>query len=90
LYFCNFGLTENAVVIKTLGKNTFSIYITMKKNNYMLKLAHENYVLRIKCNDLQKELLEIKEKQEELYRNHANTVLVLQSNYIKKNRSSSF
>ena len=62
----------------------------MKKNNYMLKLAHENFVLRIKCNDLQREVLELKQKQEELYRNHANTVLVLQSKYIKKNRSASF
>ena len=78
------------MVIKTLGKNNISIYITMKKNNYMLKLAHENYVLRIKCNDLQQEVLELKQKQEELYRNHANTVLVLQSKYIKKNRSASF
>jgi shikimate kinase len=78
------------VVIKTLGKNNFSIYITMKKENYMLKLAHENYMLKIKYNDLQKEIQELKQKQEELYRNHANTVLVLQSKYIKKNRSASF
>jgi len=52
----------------------------------MLKLAHENYMLKIKCSNLQKEILELKQKQEELYRNHANTVLVLQ----KKNRSASF
>lgn len=62
----------------------------MKKNNYMLKLAHENYVLRLKCNDLQNEIQQLKEKQEALYINHANTVLMLQTNKPKNLRSLSF
>ena len=62
----------------------------MKKNNYMLKLAHENYVLRLKCNDLQNEIQQLKEKQEALYITHANTVLMLQTNKPKNLRSLSF
>lgn len=62
----------------------------MKKENYMLKLAHENYVLRLKCNDLQNEIQELKEKQETLYRTHANTVLMLQTKKRKNSRSLSF
>jgi hypothetical protein len=62
----------------------------MKKNNYMLKLAHENYVLRLKCNDLQNEIQQLKEKQEALYITNANTVLMLQTNKPKNLRSLSF
>ena len=62
----------------------------MKKNNYMLKLAHENYVLRLKNIDLQNEIQELKEKQENLYRTHANTVLMLQTKKRKNSRSLSF
>jgi hypothetical protein len=62
----------------------------MKKNNYMLKLAHENYVLRLKCNDLQNEIQQLKEKQEALYITHANTILMLQPNKPKNLRSLSF
>jgi hypothetical protein len=54
----------------------------MKRNNYILQLSHENYVLKLKCNELQNEILELKKKQEELYRNHANTVLFLQNKSI--------
>ena len=66
------------------------MYKYMKKNNYMLKLAHENYVLRLKCNDLQNEIQQLKEKQEALYITHANTVLMLQTNKPKNLRSLSF
>jgi hypothetical protein len=62
----------------------------MKKENYMLNLAHENYVLKIKCNDLQNEIQELKEKQEELYITHANTILMLQTKKRKNSRSLSF
>jgi hypothetical protein len=62
----------------------------MKKNNYMLKLAHENYVLRLKNIDLQNEIQQLKEKQETLYITHANTVLMLQTNKPKNLRSLSF
>jgi FtsZ-binding cell division protein ZapB len=62
----------------------------MKKNNYMLKLAHENYMLKLKCNSLQNEIQELKEKQETLYRTHANTVLMLQTKKSKNPRSASF
>uniref|UniRef100_A0A6C0L8R8 Uncharacterized protein n=1 Tax=viral metagenome TaxID=1070528 RepID=A0A6C0L8R8_9ZZZZ len=62
----------------------------MKKNNYMLKLAHENYVLRLKNIDLQNEIQQLKEKQEALYITHANTVLMLQQNKPKNLRSLSF
>jgi len=51
----------------------------MKRNNYMLQLSHENYVLKMKCSELQNEIQELKQKHEELYRNHANIVLFLQS-----------
>jgi hypothetical protein len=54
----------------------------MKRNNYILQLSHENYVLKLKCNELQNEILGLKKKQEELYRNHANTVLFLQNKSI--------
>jgi len=56
----------------------------------MLKLAHENYVLRLKCNDLQNEIQQLKEKQEALYITHANTILMLQPNKPKNLRSLSF
>jgi hypothetical protein len=62
----------------------------MKKNNYMLKLAHENYVLRLKNIDLQNEIQQLKEKQEALYITHANTVLMLQPIKPKNLRSLSF
>jgi hypothetical protein len=63
----------------------------MKRNNYILQLSHENYVLKLKCNDLQNEIVELKKKQEELYRNHANSILYLQNKHIKpKNRTLSF
>jgi len=62
----------------------------MKKNNYMLKLAHENYVLRLKCNELQNKIQLLKDKQEELYLTHANTVLMLQTKKPKNLRSLSF
>lgn len=62
----------------------------MKKNNYMLKLAHENYVLRLKNIDLQNEIQQLKEKQETLYLTHANTVLMLQTKKSKNSRSLSF
>lgn len=66
------------------------MYKYMKKNNYMLKLAHENYVLRLKNIDLQNEIQQLKEKQEALYITHANTVLMLQQNKPKNLRSLSF
>jgi len=56
----------------------------------MLKLAHENYVLRLKNIDLQNEIQQLKEKQEALYITHANTVLMLQQNKPKNLRSLSF
>jgi hypothetical protein len=48
----------------------------------MHQLTHENYVLKLKCNELQQEVLELKKKQEELYRNHANSILFLQNRTI--------
>jgi hypothetical protein len=54
----------------------------MNRNNYIHQLTHENYVLKLKCNELQKEVLELKKKQEELYRNHANSILFLQNRTI--------
>jgi len=54
----------------------------MNRNNYMHQLTHENYVLKLKCNELQQEVLELKKKQEELYRNHANSILFLQNRTI--------
>jgi hypothetical protein len=62
----------------------------MKKENYMLKLSHENYVLRLKNIDLQNEIQQLKEKQETLYLTHANTVLMLQTKKSKNSRSLSF
>jgi len=62
----------------------------MKKNNYMLKLAHENYILRLKNIDLQNEIQQLKEKQEALYITHANTILMLQPSKPKNLRSLSF
>jgi len=56
----------------------------------MLKLAHENYVLRLKNIDLQNEIQQLKEKQEELYITHANTILMLQPSKPKNLRSLSF
>jgi len=77
-------------VIKNFSENVFPMYKYMKKNNYMLKLAHENYVLRLKNIDLQNEIQQLKEKQEALYITHANTVLMLQQNKPKNLRSLSF
>jgi len=51
----------------------------MKRNNYTLQLSHENYVLKLKCSELQNEIQELKKKQEEMYVNHANLILFLQS-----------
>jgi len=51
----------------------------MKRNNYMLQLSLENYALKMKCSELQNEIQELKKKQEDQYRNHANLVLFLQS-----------
>jgi hypothetical protein len=62
----------------------------MKKENYMLKLSHENYMLKIKCNNLQNQIQELKEKQEKMYLNHANTILMLKSKKINSQRSFSF
>lgn len=60
------------------------------KNTVLLLLLQENYALKLKCFELQNELQESKEKQEKLYRNHANSILLVQNNYIKlKNRSLS-
>jgi len=55
------------------------VYIPMKRNNYILQLSHENYVLKMKCTELQNEIQELKKKQEEQYRNHSNLVLFLQN-----------
>ena len=78
------------MVIKNFRKNIFSLYITMKKENYMLQIAQENHVLKLKCNELQNEIQDLKEKQEKLYLIHANTVLVLQNKKTKIPRSFSF
>ena len=80
------------MVIKTLGKNIFSLYITMKKEKFMLDLARENYVLKLKSTELQNEIQDLKEKQEKLYITHANTILLLQNRLLIKNngRSLSF
>lgn len=44
----------------------------------MLKLAHENYVLRLKNEELQNQIYQRIEKEEQLYLHHANSILVLQ------------
>jgi hypothetical protein len=62
----------------------------MKKENYMLQLAQENYVLKLKYIELQNEIQELKEKQEKLYIIHANTILTLQNIKTKNTRSLSF
>jgi hypothetical protein len=64
----------------------------MKKENYILELTRENYVLKLKSNELQNEIQVLKEKQEKLYIIHANTVLFLQNKLLRKNngRSLSF
>jgi hypothetical protein len=50
----------------------------MKKNIYILKLTHENYVLRLKNEELQNQIYQRIEKEEQLYLHHANSILVLQ------------
>jgi hypothetical protein len=50
----------------------------MKKNIYILKLTHENYVLRLKKEELQIQIQEKIHKEEQLYLHHANTILFLQ------------
>jgi hypothetical protein len=60
------------------------------KDAVLLLLLQENYALKLKCFELQNELQELKAKQEKLYRNHANSILLVQNNYVKlKNRSLS-
>ena len=54
----------------------------MKKNMYMLKLAHENYVLRLKNEELQNQIQERKNNEEILYIHHANSILFLQQKLI--------
>jgi hypothetical protein len=53
------------------------------KNNYLLQLSQENYVLKQTCNELQNELQKLKEKQEKLYLTLANTVLILHKKNVK-------
>ena len=64
----------------------------MKKEKFMLDLARENYVLKLKSTELQNEIQDLKEKQEKLYITHANTILLLQNRLLRRNngRSLSF
>jgi len=61
-----------------------------QQHNYILQLSQENYLLKLKCNELQNEIQELKKKQEELYRNHANSILILQSRNLSFNQMPIF
>jgi len=66
----------------------------MKRNNYIHQLTQENFLLKIKINELHNNIQELKSNQEELYRKHANSILLLQTrNFdpepITRNRSLS-
>ena len=51
----------------------------MKRNNYIHQLTQENFLLKIKINELHNNIQELKSSQEELYRKHANSILLLQT-----------
>jgi len=70
------------MVINSLGKILKYSILIMKKNMYMLKLAHENYVLRLKNEELQNQIQERKNNEEILYIHHANSILFLQQKLI--------